>query len=366
VQVLLNPYVFLRGWQALPAKKVWRIPFTVCFAAELSAYLAGFFFHKELPDGVMTLLLYYCGTWYIGLLYATMALLAMEAVRFTNRLYPWFPKWITAHRAQTRLTLFCLTAAGTALLLLRACHTVAHPVVKHVNITLPKGEGRGRDSLTVVMMSDLHIGEIIGKERVRQYVSLSNAQHPDLVVLAGDLLDYESRFAENEQIENDLQQLEAPMGVYAVNGNHEYRANRFAKRAWIRKAGITLLTDSSVLINNSFYLVGRDDYINKKRRPLRALMKPLSRKLPVVVLDHQPWSFAETAMNGAALCLCGHTHNGQLWPYPLLMKLIYECPYGYYRKGSTQFYVSSGIGVGGPPYRVGTVCELVVLHIVFA
>ena len=70
-------------------------------------------------------------------------------------------------------------------------------------------------------------------------------------------------------------------------------------------------------------------------------------------------------MNGIDLTLCGHTHNGQFWPYPLVMKLVYECPYGYYRKASSQFYVSSGIGFAGPPYRVGTRSELVVLHIRF-
>ena len=86
---------------------------------------------------------------------------------------------------------------------------------------------------------------------------------------------------------------------------------------------------------------------------------------PIIALDHQPWSFAEMNMNGVDLGLHGHTHNGQLWPYPLLMKLVYECPYGYYKKGPTQFYVSSGIGIAGPPYRVGTVSELVVLHIRF-
>ena len=71
------------------------------------------------------------------------------------------------------------------------------------------------------------------------------------------------------------------------------------------------------------------------------------------------------AMNRIDLGLFGHTHNGQFWPYPLIMKLIFECPYGYYKKGDAQFYVSSGIGCAGPPYRVGTVSELVVLHITF-
>ncbi|GAB6395664.1 MAG: metallophosphatase [Bacteroidales bacterium] len=364
-QLLLNPYVFWRGWQALPPAKVWRIPYIAFFAGELLVYFAGFFFHKDLPDKVMIDVLYYCGTWYICLLYLTLALLAIEAVRLMHRLRGWYPVWVKARWRQVKLILFFGVITGVGCLMCHAYHKVMHPVVTHVRITLPKGAGNAFDSLTVVMMSDLHIGEIIGKELVQQYVALSNAQQPDMVVICGDWLDYESRFAEQAQIEDDLRRLRAPLGVYAINGNHEYRANRYAKRRWIQSAGVTLLVDSAVLINGSFYLAGRDDFINTRRQPLQALMKGLDAGKTVIALDHQPWSFAEFAMNGVDLGLYGHTHNGQVWPYPLLMKCVYECPYGYYRKGNTQFYVSSGIGIAGPPYRVGTVSELAVLHIRF-
>ena len=84
-----------------------------------------------------------------------------------------------------------------------------------------------------------------------------------MVVLVGDIMDYESRFAEMEHIENDLQQLKAPLGVYVVNGNHEYRANRFAKYRWLAKTGAVHLIDSVVQPDSTFYLIGRDDYINK-------------------------------------------------------------------------------------------------------
>ncbi|MDR1980890.1 MAG: metallophosphoesterase [Tannerellaceae bacterium] len=364
-QLLLNPYIFLRGYQAIPAKKSWRIPYVLLFAVELLTYFTGYFFRKVLPDDVMILILQYCGAWYVFLLYTTMALLAVELARLSNRLYKWYPRWVVPHWKAVKLTLFFVISAGVGGLLACAYHTVAHPVVTHVHVTLPKGTG-SLDSLTVVMMSDLHIGEIIGKKMVQKYVALSNGQSPDMVVLVGDIMDYESRHAEKARIEEDLQRLQAPLGVYAVYGNHEYRANRHAKKRWLQKTGATLLVDSTLSIADAFYLVGRDDRTNKRRAPLHTLMQGIDAGKPVIVLDHQPWSFAEMNMNNVDLGLCGHTHNGQLWPYPLLMKLIYECPYGYYRKGPTQFYVSSGIGIAGPPYRVGTVSELVVLHIRFA
>ena len=122
-------------------------------------------------------------------------------------------------------------------------------------------------------LSDLHIGEMIGKEQVQRYVELSNAQHPDLVVLVGDIMDYESRFAEKAHIEEDLQQLQSRYGTYIVLGNHEYRANRFAKLRWLRRVG-TLLVDSVAMPDSAFYLIGRDDLVNKRRAPLQALVLP--------------------------------------------------------------------------------------------
>ncbi len=363
-QLLLNPYIYWRGREALPAGKCWRVGFALFFVVELAIYFFGFTFRAELPDGVMVAIEYICNTWYIASIYITICLLTLEVLRLSDRVFRWFPKAVVRHRKETKLVLFFAVAIGVSSLMVKAYMTVARPIVRDIYVTLPKGSST-RDSLRVVMMSDLHIGEVIGKKMVQRYVALSNAQHPDMVVIVGDIMDYESRFAEKAHIEDDLRELEAPLGVYAVNGNHEYRANRFAKYRWIAKTGMTHLVDSVVQPDSSFYLVGRDDRINRKRKPLHSLMAGIKEDKPVIVLDHQPLSFDEMVMNGADLGLHGHTHNGQLWPYPLVMKLVYECPYGYYRKGPTQFYVSSGIGIAGPPYRVGTVSELVVLHIQF-
>lgn len=364
VQLLLTPYICWRGYQALPQKRIYRIPFLLLFVVELMIYFIGFFFYEVLPDEVMIPILYICNTWYIASIYITLSLLVLEVIRITQRIKPWYPNRVTTHWQQTKRILFVTITIGVSFLMIHAYHTVTHPIVKNVYLTIPKQAG-DRDSLRIVLMSDLHIGEIIGKDLVQKYVSLSNAQHPDLVVLGGDIMDYESRFAEKAHIEEDLHQLEAPLGVYIIYGNHEYRANRNAKYRWLQKTGGTLLIDSVAQPDSTFYLIGRDDYVNKKRKPLHALMQGIDIRKPIIVLDHQPWSFSEICMNGADLSLHGHTHNGQIWPYPLVLKLVYECPYGYYRKGSTQFYVSSGIGIAGSPYRVGTVSELVVLHIHF-
>lgn len=331
-QLLLNPYVFIRGYQALPPRKSWRIPYTILFVLELILFFIGFFFHKQLPDDVFVWIMFVCNTWYVALIYLTLALLTLEVLRLSNRLLKWFPQWLTTNWSKVKIGLFIVIPIGVSILLFEGYKRVAYPMVKHVYVTIPK-ETPGRDSLKIVMMSDLHIGEVIGKKFVQRYVDLSNEQHPDMVVLVGDIMDYESRFAENAFIEEELQQLQAPLGTYIVYGNHEYRANRHAKRKWLEKTEGILLVDSVVMPDSTFYLIGRDDFINKQRKPLRALTGDINQSKPLIVLDHQPWSLAESAMNKADLALHGHTHNGQLWPYPLLMKLVYECPYGYHKKG---------------------------------
>jgi predicted MPP superfamily phosphohydrolase len=301
----------------------------------------------------------------VASIYITLSLLTLELLRFSNRLWSWFPSWVLSHWKELKLGLFFFVLLSVTFLLINGYRNVLNPQVKHIYLTIPK-KVAGRDSLKVVMMSDLHIGEVVGKKWVQRYVKLCDEQNPDMIVLVGDIMDYESRFAEQAHIEDDLQALKAPLGTYVVYGNHEYRANRNAKNKWLKKTGATLLVDSVVMPDSTFYLIGRDDYINRKRAPLQKMMTGLDLTKPVIVLDHQPWSFAEMVMNKVDLGLHGHTHNGQLWPYPLLLKMVYERAYGYYKKGNTQFYISSGIGIAGPPYRIGTASELIVLHIRFA
>lgn len=363
-QVLLNPYIWYRGYQALPPRKGWRVPYTLLFVLELALYFFGYIFRKDLPDSVMDTIQLVCNTWYIASVYIVLCLLLLEIVKLSDRWFHWFPAFVRRNYSRVKYVLMVVIIVGVTGLMIKAYNTVAWPTVTHVYLTIPK-DGSPRDSLTMVMITDMHIGEVIGREMVEKYVRMSNEQKPDMVVFVGDMIDYDVRYAEKGHIDEVLRQLKAPLGVYAVYGNHEYRANRFAKDRWFKKAGLTLLKDSVIMPDSAFYLIGRDDRTNKKRQPLHALMKNVDARKPVIILDHQPLSFAEVAMNGGDLGLSGHTHNGQIWPYSEVLKFVFECPYGEYRKGASQFYVSSGLGVAGPPYRVGTLSEMVVLHIRF-
>jgi predicted MPP superfamily phosphohydrolase len=365
-QLLFSSYILWRGRQALPRRKNCQVPFILALALEIFIFFTGYLFHDYLPDRIFISLMLICNTWYIASMYISIALLILELFRFINKRWSWYPPYVYRHWERTKTALFILIAAGITALMISGYRNVRYPSVQHIYLTIPKSV-EGRDSLTIVMASDWHIGEMIRKKQVQHLVQLCNEQKSDIIIIAGDLIDYGTRLAEREHIEEDLQQLKAPLGVYMTLGNHEYRANRYATFRWLRKTGITLLVDSVVAPPDStFFLIGRDDYINHRNRAsLKTLMQQADTLKPIIVIDHQPNRLNEIAMNRADLGLHGHTHNGQVWPNSLLLHLVYECPYGYYSKGDTQFFISSGVGIAGPPYRIGTHSEIVLLHIRF-
>ncbi|HEX3009815.1 MAG TPA: metallophosphoesterase, partial [Bacteroidales bacterium] len=190
-------------------------------------------------------------------------------------------------------------------------------------------------------------------------VSLINQYNPDVILIAGDLFDRNLHTIERQGMESELRKLKARYGVYAVLGNHEYFGNVNKAGEIIARSGITLLKDSVVIIDNKFVLIGRDDYTNRRRKPLQQLIANVDKNLPKILLDHQPVHLNEAQENNIDLQISGHTHNGQIFPINRIVSKIYELGYGYKQKGNTHFYVSSGLGLWGAPLRLGTQSEIV-------
>ncbi|MDR1779446.1 MAG: metallophosphoesterase [Tannerella sp.] len=363
-QVLCNAYIAWQSSKLLSCKPLARRITLIAIAVEFALYLTGYFCRKILSDSLFDIIVVVCNAWYIASIYLSMGLILMQAIRLSDRLWKWYPARIRAGLPRIRVASLALLLFAVIALMFKGYYNANYPAVKHIDIQLAKHIA-GRDSLTIAVMSDLHFGERIGRENAKRYVDLCNAQHPDIVVLPGDLIDYESHFAIREHIEDELRRLEAPLGVYITPGNHEYRANRLAKLQWLRQTGGIVLIDSVAMPTPDFYIVGRDDAINKRRAALSVIMRNLDRTKPIILLDHQPTRLSEEVMNGVDLAIHGHTHNGQIWPNSLVLSLYYELSYGYGRKGDTQFYVTSGTGFAGPPFRIGTRSEIAVIHIRF-
>jgi len=244
--------------------------------------------------------------------------------------------------------------------------------IDHVSYEIQLQDKADVSDLNIVMISDLHLGAVGSEGRLQEIVDEINAQKPDLVCIAGDFFDtdYESIQNPNAAIET-LKGIRSTFGTYACFGNHDAGETVSQMETFLEKAGIRLLKDESVIIDERLVLVGRLDgspiggYGTQKRKELSEFLKNEDKTLPVVVLDHNPGKI-HTYTNEADLILCGHTHKGQLFPASFVTNAMYTVDYGYYQKDSQSPHVivTSGIGYWGMPMRVGTNSEIVSIKIV--
>lgn len=280
------------------------------------------------------------------LLYLVMMFLLLDVARLTHII----PRSWLYSNGYAALAVAVVTAVifagGYANYMHKRRHTADMPAAKTVT----------RD-IKVVMMSDLHLGYHNRRTELARWVDIINGEQPDLVLIAGDIVDGSLRPIEEEGMAEEMRRIKAP--VYACPGNHEYYAGIDASMRFYREAGITLLRDS-VAVAGDIAIVGRDDRANPHRKSIGALMRGVDKSKYIILLDHQPYHLEQAEHAEVDFQLSGHTHHGQLWPISWITDAIYEDAYGPWRRGNTRYYVSSGMGIWGGKFRIGTCSEYVV------
>ena len=216
--------------------------------------------------------------------------------------------------------------------------------------------------LKVVMLSDLHLGYHNQRPELARWIDLINAEHPDAVFIAGDIIDGSIRPLLEQRMSDEFHRLQAP--VYACLGNHEYYSGEPGARQFYRDAGIRLLRDSVAQVGD-LLVIGRDDRTNPHRLPLKKILSAeRDSSLFTILLDHQPYHLEQAERAGIDFQFSGHTHHGQVWPISWITDAIYECSFGSHQRGGTRYYVSSGMGIWGGKFRIGTRSEYVIVNIV--
>lgn len=231
------------------------------------------------------------------------------------------------------------------------------PVVRELSIVMPK-KGSKLESIKVVVASDFHLGLLSNRAHLTRFVKKANAEKPDLILLAGDLVDDDPIWFVQNGMSEVMKQLESTYGIYGVLGNHEYYGKKIPLLVEEMEASnVRMLLDETILVADSFYLTGREDLTNKNRKQLSELA-PEERGLPWFVMDHTPSNLLIPEKEEVDFHVSGHTHLGQMWPNHLFTRKIFELDYGYRQKGSLHAIVSSGFGFWGPPIRLGSQSEL--------
>lgn len=261
--------------------------------------------------------------------------------------------------ADPRIAPALAAAAAVATVVYGLVHVARGPRVRRVDVPLAD---LPVPSYTLVQLTDVHIGPMLGREFATRVVRQVNALQPDLVVITGDFID--GRLSELLPHIEPFRDLRARDGVFAVTGNHEYYWNAESWLTHIRSLGIRVLRNEHVTIANAFQLAGVDDSTATEDLP-RAL-EGRNPELPLVLLAHHPRTIVRAAPAGVDLQLSGHTHGGQLLPLGWLARLFDPQVSGLGRFGKAWLYVSEGTGYWGPPMRVGTTQEITQIRLVRA
>jgi predicted MPP superfamily phosphohydrolase len=236
--------------------------------------------------------------------------------------------------------------------------------LSEVPVKLPRLP-RALDGFTIVQISDVHVGDIIGKGFLDHVVERVNALEPDLVAITGDLVDGSVR--ELGATIATLQGLRSRHGTFFITGNHEYYVGASAWCDALGKMGMTVLRNRTVSVGEkgaSFDLVGVDDWGARRwgQKSGYDFPKAIAGRDPqraAVLLAHQPSNFEVCAEAGMGLQLSGHTHGGQMFPFTRAIHLMWAQSRGRFTQGESTLYVSRGTGFWGAPMRVDSPPEIV-------
>jgi len=358
IMLTLNGLVFLRTWQALTTIPSIRPIFLFCLIGGFLAMLIGMIFGNYMPQSITKIISLIGFTYLILFVYLSLNFILVDVVRIANFYFHFAPFGMAAFRLWTMIG----TLVISIILMGYGSYKFNNPAVVTLNLSSEKAIQHKQ--LKIVAASDIHLGNTIDKKRLKSYVTLINNQQPDIVLLAGDVSDRSMIPVIKQNMDEELREIKAPLGVFAISGNHEYFAETPTMTAdYLKNAGITYLKDDVALIDNSFYVLGRDDRSNANRKNLDQIVNGLDKNKPKILLDHQPFHLEDAEKNDIDLQISGHTHNGQFFPGNFIVKTMYELAYGYLKKGKTHYYVSSGLGLWGPQYRIGTQSEIVVINL---
>lgn len=352
-------------WTLVPLPRLWRA-LIIAFGVGCFALIFLNFGHvtDRMPLRLARLCYDFGNSSIFVMLYLVMTFLVLDLGRLT-RLIP--REWLHQN--------FYTTAAiivGLFVVFLMGNIRYNHKSREEVHLTTTK---RLSKPVRLVMMSDLHLGYHNPRKELARWVDTINGEEPDAVLIAGDIIDMSLRPLTEERMFEELRRIKAP--VFACLGNHEYfAANPQALQLFYADAGICLLRDSCAVVGD-LLVIGRDDRMNPHRKPLNVILRDgvvekdfsnqqaakVAGECYTIVLDHQPYNLEQAERAGIDFQFSGHTHRGQVWPISWITDHVYECSFGPWQRGNTHYYVSSGIGIWGGKFRIGTRSEYVVVNI---
>lgn len=233
--------------------------------------------------------------------------------------------------------------------------------VNNITVRLPHTPESWKGK-TAVWVSDVHLGQVNNIGFAKEVSDLVAQQRPDIVFIGGDL--YDGVAADFDSLAKPFANIQSHYGTYFISGNHEEFTSSTVFIDAVRRAGIKVLDDKIITLDGIQIIgVDYDDTTNSSRFSAILDSLRINSSLPSILLKHTPFGVNTASQKGISLMLSGHTHQGQLFPLNFVTHLLYKgYDYGLRRSGDMVVYTSSGVGTWGPPMKVGSNPDIVVIH----
>ncbi len=369
VHTLVNFYIFIRGLGAISAYPLLKSIFIPVYIFLFLSYIIARVLDRKFQNKLSAFFIWIGSFWLGAMLYFFLFVLLIDLCRLINLIIPFF-RLIPFNGSPHFDILVFFSSIGIVLIILFFGYlNSVHPVVRNLTLKLNKNGGAFKN-IRLAVASDIHLGTIISKVRLKRIVEKINDLKPDLVLLPGDVIDEDIRPVIKNNLGEILRQIRSVYGVFAITGNHEYIGGVDKAKKYLAEHDLKLLNDDYEEIADSLYIIGREDrsirgFTGNVRKPLEEIISGLDKSKPLILMDHQPAKLEEAEINKIDLQLSGHTHHGQLWPLNYITRRIYEISMGYKLKGNTHYYVSCGVGTWGPPIRTNSRPEILCITLQF-
>ena len=288
------------------------------------------------------------GFWFIFTIYATMGSCVYAVLYLLSRLTGYEPLW-QAYQDSLALVLLLVLA-----IMARGIYKAVHPAIRHVAIQTEKAVTPVR----LAFLTDIHMGPLQSHWYTRRLVRRVMALRPDAVLFGGDLIDAHLGFVLRDGSYQQLKQLQAPYGIWAVFGNHDFYDGDIDTEEQAL-APIHFLRHQQEFLAPGIILTGLNDYIHF---PSETIPNCDTANFNII-MDHEPLRIEKAGKKGYDLYLGGHTHGGQFFPVTWITDRMYLLNYGNRRIGTIDAIVSSGYGSWGFPFRTGPSPEIVMIKI---
>lgn len=308
-----------------------------------------------LPDYTLKILSMFGGYWSFFLYYTLLLFIIHSLVIFTLKFFK---------KTDSQLKYYSLMITKSGLVIIFLCMIIGtfeayNPVVRHEMIATKKVTVPTR----LVLISDLHLGTFLGKAYCEKMVERVNAENPDIVLIAGDIIDDRYAIVKRQASLEPLAKLKTKQGTVAVLGNHDYFDRKTDEEINdLKKLGVSVLINESQSFNE-IHVVGLKDFSKDQSASQLVTLIDNDKSKFLVLLDHQPRRMKQASANSYDLYLAGHTHGGAFFPNGFFTGLIHELDYGRRNFSDMTAIVTSGYGFFGIPVRLGVKPEYVIIDL---